>query len=104
METTSDHSNGKKFELGQIFATPGALEALLDAGQQPIEFLSRHAACDWGEVDPQDWQRNDDALRSGARLLSSYRTRNGTVLWIITEAANKRGIRKYTTLLLPEEY
>ena len=30
------------FDLGQIVATPGALDALQDAGQTPAEFLSRH--------------------------------------------------------------
>ena len=31
------------FKLGQIIATPGALAALEKAGQQPREFLTRHA-------------------------------------------------------------
>ncbi|GIW93921.1 MAG: hypothetical protein KatS3mg110_1962 [Pirellulaceae bacterium] len=99
-----ERSEQKKFELGEVYATPGALEALLDAGQQPIELLSRHVAGDWGEVDAEDWQSNDKALQSGARLLSAHRTRKGVVLWIITEAANRRGIRPRTTLLLPDEY
>lgn len=39
-----------KFNTGQILATPGALEALEDSGQNPGDFLSRHVKGDWGEV------------------------------------------------------
>ena len=36
-------NNGKpKFDLGQILATPGALEALQESGQNVQFFLSRH--------------------------------------------------------------
>ncbi|WDI43718.1 hypothetical protein [Bremerella sp. P1] len=88
-----------KFDLGQIVATPGALEALESAGQNPTEFLTRHVAGDWGELDQEDQQANDDALQSGARLLSAYRLTDDTKLWIITEAD-----RSSTCILLPSEY
>src|ERR1039457_1141906 len=39
-----------RFALGRIVATPGALGALEEAGQTPIEFLARHALGDWGEL------------------------------------------------------
>ena len=39
-----------KFPLGQVVATPGALEALADAGQTPTFFLNKHSSGDWGEV------------------------------------------------------
>jgi len=93
-----------KFDLGQIVATPGALEALESAGQSPAEFLSRHATCDWGEVDEEDTQANDDGLKTGARLLSAYRLADDTKIWIITEAADEDGLREATTILLPSEY
>ena len=32
-----------KFHLGQIVATPAALEAIAESGQSPSDFLSRHA-------------------------------------------------------------
>ena len=87
------------FELGQIVATPGALAALKKAGQQPEEFLTRHANGEWGDVDEQDRRENDYSLERGFRLLSAYRTNAGDGLWIVTEAD-----RSVTTLLLPEEY
>lgn len=92
------------FSLGQIVATPAALEALESAGQSLAEFLIRHAACDWGEVDAEDKQANDDALITGARLLSAYRTKDGTKIWIITEAADDDGCRAASTILLPSDY
>jgi hypothetical protein len=88
-----------KFRLGQIAATPGALDALLIAGQTPALFLRRHVAGDWGEIDEEDRQENEFPLTRDLRLLSAYRLSTGVRLWIITEAD-----RSVTTLLLPEEY
>ncbi|WP_417377484.1 hypothetical protein [Gimesia maris] len=93
-----------KFPLGQVVATPDALEALESASQTPVEFLSRHASGDWGELDSEDKQANDDALTTGARLLSAYHTANNSKIWIITEAADENGRREATTILLPSEY
>lgn len=87
------------FSLGQVVATPGALEALTESGQSPNEFLRRHVSGDYGDVCEEDKEANESALRYGERLLSSYRTNKGTKLWIITEAD-----RSSTTLLLPDEY
>jgi hypothetical protein len=95
---------GTKFPLGQLAATPGALEALNESGQTPGFFLARHAAGDWGDVDEEDWALNDRAVGDGSRILSSYRTLKGKKLWVITEAANDDGRRAGTTLLLPDEY
>ena len=94
----------KKFSLGRIVATPGALHALDDAGQSPGEFLARHVTGDWGDLDDEDKSLNDAALIDGSRLLSAYQTTKGTKLWVITEAVNEVGLRYSTTLLLPEDY
>jgi len=88
-----------KFPLGQIVATPGALTALAVNNHEPIEFLRRHVVGDWGELDASDRAENELSLRQGFRLLSAYRLKDGTRLWIITEAD-----RSVTTLLLPSEY
>jgi hypothetical protein len=87
------------FRLGQIVATPGALEALNEAMDTPITFLQRHAANDWGVVCDEDKALNDEALELDNRVLSAYDLINGTRIWIITEAD-----RSVTTILLPEEY
>lgn len=85
------------FPLGQTVATPGALEALNEARQSPVEFLARHAQGDCGEVCAE--ALNDEAVKDGSRILSAYRTKVGVKLWVITEAD-----RSSTCLLLPDEY
>jgi hypothetical protein len=86
------------FALGQVVATPGALELLENQGQAPSQFIARHHCGDWGEICDEDRELNDAALKDGSRLLSAY-TVGKDKLWIITEAD-----RSSTTLLLPSEY
>jgi len=62
------------FDLGQLVATPGALTALEKAGQNAMEFLSRHVTGDWGDIPEEDRKENQYSLEHGFRLLSSYRT------------------------------
>lgn len=88
-----------RFSLGRTLATPGAVSAMEAAGNLPADFLDRHVRGDWGDVDDEDQEANEAALREGTRILSSYRTRKGAKLWVITEAD-----RSATTILLPEEY
>jgi hypothetical protein len=72
--------------LGQLVATPGALQALAEAGQSPIELVRRHLAGDWGELSEADRQENEYSLTHGFRLLSAYTLRSGERVWIITES------------------
>jgi len=93
------------FKLGQIVATPGALEALEQAGQTPSQFVNRHIVGDWGIVNEEDKEANDLAVRDGSRIMSAYLLKDGTTkVWIITEAVGDDGNRAATTLLLPAEY
>jgi hypothetical protein len=94
----------KKFSLGRIVSTPGALHALQDAGQSAGEFLARHVTGDWGDLDDEDKSLNDAAIIDGSRLLSAYQTRKGEKLWVITEAVNEVGLRYSTCVLLGSEY
>jgi hypothetical protein len=93
-----------KFETGVILATPGATEAFDKTGQTPFEFLKRHVSGDWGDLDDEDRQLNDQALVNGSRLLSAYRLADGTKIWLITEAVGENGRRESSTFLLPQEY
>ena len=88
-----------QFSLGQVVSTPGALQALQRSSQSPHPFLRRHVSGDWGDLDGHGQKANNIALREGGRILSSYKTALGDVIWIITEAD-----RSSTCLLLPEEY
>lgn len=93
-----------RFTLGQIVATPGALEALTRVNLSGLEYLRRHATGDWGIVCEEDKQANEAALKTGARLMSAYFLPDETKLWIITEAMDDAGKRAATTFLLPDEY
>lgn len=86
-------------QLGQVVATPGAIEALKKGQQTASHFLNRHLSGDWGDLCDQDRQLNDEASRNGDRVLSSYTLSTGVTLWVITEAD-----RSSTCLLLPSEY
>jgi hypothetical protein len=94
------------FPLGQVVATPAALDASRHPGQF-LELLARHVRGDWGCVDPEDAATNDEAVREGSRVLSAYAIDPAlpcagfgeNCFWIITEAD-----RSVTTILLPEDY
>lgn len=88
-----------KFALGKLFATHGALAAFEGTGESPLTFIARHAAGDWGEVGEHDRRENEYSLKCGLRLLSTYRLKDGTKVWVITETD-----RSATTILLPDEY
>jgi hypothetical protein len=67
--------NSPRFALGPCVATPGALAALEAAGQTFLEFLARHQAGDWGELD-YFHPSPDPMLHSGAGRPRSARRRN----------------------------
>lgn len=101
MNTETEPKPAAAFLLGQVVATPGALETF----PRPVltDALARHMAHDWSECDPEDQETNRRATHNGARILSSY-TYNGERLWIITDAEDDDGRRHCTTFLLPSEY
>ncbi len=84
-----------RFELGAVYATSGALA--LEEDLTP--YLRRHHCGDWGDLDEEDKQTNEDAFASQSRLLSAYNTQSGQRLYIITEWDRAR-----TTILLASEY
>ena len=107
------YSNTARFPLGQIVATPGALELLQETGFSAAALVSRHLHADWGAVLDEDRAENDFAVTRRLRILSCYRLVDAErlaatprdkrsslpTLWIITEAD-----RSVTTLLLPSDY
>jgi len=88
-----------RFPLGQVVATPGALEALEATGDNAADYLTRHVTGDWGDLEAEDKQENELSVEKGFRILSAYHLSDGTKIWLITEAD-----RSVTTLLLPSEY
>ena len=88
-----------RLPLGRLFLTPGAIEALEEAGQQPQEFVNRHARLEQGELCDEDHSENLFSVDKPLRIFSAFKTVRGEKLWVITEAD-----RSTTTLLLPSEY
>jgi len=89
-----------KFELGNIAATPAALQALVRNGLTPAAILVRHATGDWGDLGDEDKALNDEAVKNGEdRILSAYMLADRTKLYVITEWT-----RSFTTILLAGEY
>ncbi|WP_278362229.1 hypothetical protein [Stutzerimonas kunmingensis] len=88
------------FPTGRIMVTPVALDLLAHHGVVAFSLILRHQAGDWGDaLCAEDVARNDEALRSGGRLVSSYCVGTDTVVWVITEAD-----RSATTILRPDDY
>jgi hypothetical protein len=87
------------FGLGQIVGTPGALDALIEAKQEPVELLLRHVTGDWGDLEDEDKKENELSFKEGFRILSAYELETGVKVWVITEWD-----RSVTTFLLPDEY
>jgi hypothetical protein len=91
------------FPLGQVVATPGALQLLELHGVDVFDLLRRHASgTDWGDVGPADRKANHDALIYGDRVLSVYTlvpSDPAIKLFCITEWD-----RSVTTVLKPSEY
>ena len=93
--------------LGLVTMTPGAQDLFEAYGSLGSLFLAyclkRHMTGNWGNVDKEDWETNDDALATGGRILSAYildeDKPQSTRIWIITEAD-----RSVTTILTPDEY
>ena len=86
-----------KLNLGVLVQTPGVDEMI--AIDEVMAALRRHETGDWGDMCDDDKQVNDEAVREGWRVLSSWKDSKGEQFWIVTEAD-----RSVTTVLLPEEY
>jgi len=102
----ADRATSPLFQLGQVVATPGALQLLEEFDVEPITLLVRHQGGDFGELDASDQHENNRALVDGSRIFSAYQLarKDGAdsiteKVWIITEAD-----RSSTCLLLPGEY
>jgi len=89
------HLMTPRFPLGRTVGTPGALALGIDLAS----YLRRHHCGDWGDLDAEDKQANEEALKDGTRILSCYLVGEGRRIYIITEWD-----RSSTCILRPEEY
>jgi hypothetical protein len=84
------------FPLGELIATPNAIEAVSD--QEITEAIQRHSHGDWGEIDLEDQRGNKRSLENGGRIVSEYTAKSGAKFCVITEPNHF-----VTTIVLPEE-
>jgi hypothetical protein len=107
------YTDAARFQLGQVVATPGAMELLQQTGFSAATLLNLHVHGDWGDCGPKDAVQNELAIVRQRQLISIYRLVDGTKLaatprlkridlptiWIITEAD-----RSATIILRPQDY
>ena len=60
------------FALGRTLATPAAREELSELNYSPLDLLRRHMSGDWGDLDTDDLDANENALSTGSRIFSAY--------------------------------
>jgi hypothetical protein len=85
-----------RFQAGTVVATIGA--TMVATTEQIRAMVARHLSGDWGDLDESDKKANDDAVKWGDRILSSYHI-NGEKLWVETTAD-----RESTCVMTPGEY
>lgn len=91
-------TRGPLFDLGGVVATPAAIDFCEVNSVHPLTLVRRHCHGDFGDMDREDIATNTQAIKSGARVFSSYQVGTSKV-WVITEAD-----RSSTCVLLPDEY
>lgn len=81
-------------ELGEVIVHGEAELAVQQARQTVQEFLDRFQAGDFGDIDGETRQFNEQALKDGGDLLGVYEICSGLQLWVI-------GDGKQTDVVLP---
>ena len=97
---TQGYTRPIKFLLGVVHITPAAVEALIRNEEELIHLLKRHREGDYGaEMCYDDRIVNEQSIKQGGRVLSSYTLKDGSIIWIITSAGWQE-----STVLIREEY
>ncbi len=97
----------KYFNVGKIVITNGINEAMekdsLFAAEVNLS-LRRYVEKDWGNLDEEDKQTNDKALKypDDLYLLAAYETCKGKI-WIITNRISENAGDNATTVCFPSE-
>ncbi len=97
----------KFFNMGKVVVTYGIHKAMIENDRFAAEVnlsLQRYAVKDWGCLDDEDKQTNEDALQypDDLYLLAAYETCKGKI-YIITNMISKNAGDNATTLLFPDE-
>lgn len=106
-------TNSARFQLGQVVATPGALDLLQQTGFSAAALLNLHVHGNWGDCGPKDAAENELAVVRQRQLISVYRLVDDAKLaatprlkrtdmptiWIVTSSD-----RSSTLILRPQDY
>lgn len=97
----------KYFNIGKIVVTHGINEAMKKNDRFAVEVnlsLQRYAVKDWGNLDDEDKQMNEEALKysDDLYLLAAYETCKGKI-WIITNRISENAGDNATTVCFPSE-
>lgn len=82
--------------VGEIIITPAVGRLIVQGALDPVSYLRRHLAGDWGELTETDRRANENTFLEGGEIFSSYTTSPTRTLWIVSEWDFS-----VTTLLLP---
>lgn len=97
----------KYFNVGKIVATIGVNNTIKENEQfarEIISALQRYVNKDWGDLDEEDKQTNEDALQypDDLYLLGAYKTCKGKI-YIITNRISETAGDNATTICFPDE-
>lgn len=97
----------KFFNVGKVVVTKGINEAMAENQKFALEVslcLQRYAVKDWGNLDEEDKQTNENALQysDDLYLLAAYETCKGKI-WIITNRISEIAGDNATTVCFPSE-
>ena len=97
----------KYFNVGKVVATIGVNNTIKENEQfarEIISALQRYVNKDWGDLDEEDKQTNEDALQypDDLYLLGAYKTCKGEI-YIITNRISETAEDNATTICFPDE-
>lgn len=97
----------KYFNVGKVVATIGVNNTIKENEQfarEIISALQRYVNKDWGDLDEEDKQTNEDALQypDDLYLLGAYKTCKGEI-YIITNRISETAGDNATTICFPDE-
>lgn len=93
--------------MGQVVTTRSIYDLMVAEQKFAVEVtvaLQRYAVKDWGNLDNEDKQANEEALNypDDLYLLAAYDTSKGKI-WIITNRISEKTGDNATTVCFPDE-
>lgn len=97
----------KFFNMGQVVVTKSINDLMAAEQKFAVEVtvaLQRYAVKDWGNLDEEDKQTNEEALNypDDLYVMGAYETSKGKI-WIITNRISEKAGDNATTVCFPDE-